>query len=237
VATLHVRNVPEPIYELLRDCAEREGRSIGAQAVVFIQQGLLPHATRRASRRRGGLQRFTSGAREVVVCAQDEARGLGAPEVLPGHLLLGLLAVEGPARAALEEVGVTAEEIRATLSPGDASPRRLKFSPAAKQALEQALRESLALRHDYIGGEHLLLALEGDPLLEPHNVRAAVALAQARPHAAMQFAAPTSADAPEYLTVDLDGTAERWTTALNTLADEGWELMQVVDHRAILRRG
>ena len=44
MATLHVRNVPEPIYELLRDCAQAEGRSIGAQAILFIQQGVWPRA-------------------------------------------------------------------------------------------------------------------------------------------------------------------------------------------------
>ena len=41
MATLHVRNVPEPLYELLRECAEREGRSIGAQATTLLQRALL----------------------------------------------------------------------------------------------------------------------------------------------------------------------------------------------------
>jgi hypothetical protein len=237
VATLHVRNVPEPIYELLRDCAEREGRSIGAQAVVFIQQGVLPRAAQRPTRRRlGGFQQFTGGAREVVVRARDEARGLGAREVLPVHILLGLFADDGPAHAALDELGLSADEIRAGLPRGEASPRRLKFSPEAKEVLERALRESLALRHDYIGAEHLLLALSDDPLLQRHHVRAVVTLAVARPAGAVEMR-PPAADGPDYLAVDLDGDAEAWTTVLNALADEGWELMQVVDHRAILRRG
>jgi ATP-dependent Clp protease ATP-binding subunit ClpC len=38
------------------------------------------------------------------------------------------------------------------------------MSRAAKKVLELALREAIALRHDYIGTEHLLLGLvrEGD---------------------------------------------------------------------------
>jgi ATP-dependent Clp protease ATP-binding subunit ClpA len=36
---------------------------------------------------------------------------------------------------------------------------RLRFSRAAKKVLELALREALALRHNYIGTEHLLLGL------------------------------------------------------------------------------
>ena len=32
MATLHVRNVPDSLYEALRASAEQNGRSIGAQA-------------------------------------------------------------------------------------------------------------------------------------------------------------------------------------------------------------
>jgi ATP-dependent Clp protease ATP-binding subunit ClpA len=35
----------------------------------------------------------------------------------------------------------------------------IPFTPRAKKALELALREALALRHDYIGTEHLLLGV------------------------------------------------------------------------------
>jgi hypothetical protein len=232
VATLHVRNVPEPLYELLRDCAEREGRSIGAQAIVFIQQGVMPHAARRVlPRRLSGVQRFTGGAREVVVRAQDEARSLGAPEVLPGHLIIGLLLVDGPAQDALAELGVSPTEVRDRLPQGEGSPKRIPFGGVSKQALERALRESLALRHDYIGSEHLLLALADDPLLASLDVQAAVAATLGRPVETM----PTEPEAP-YLVVELDGTPESWTEQLNELAADGWELLQLVERRAILRR-
>jgi len=235
VATLHVRNVPEPIYELLRECAEQESRSIGAQAIYFIQRGVLPRGARRLPWSRRGLHRFTPAARDAISQAREKVRALGGPEVLTGHLLLGVLALEGPTRAVLDELGVSAAEIRESLPRGTGSPGRIPFSPEAKEVLERALRESLALRQDAIGAEHLLLALSEDPLLQRHHVRAAVTLAAARP--AGSFEMRPAADGPDYLAVDLDGDAERWTTVLNALADEGWELIQVVDHRAILRRG
>ncbi|MEJ7818802.1 MAG: Clp protease N-terminal domain-containing protein, partial [Rubrobacteraceae bacterium] len=36
------------------------------------------------------------------------------------------------------------------------------FSPRAKKALEQALREAVRLRHNYIGTEHVLLGILGN---------------------------------------------------------------------------
>lgn len=239
MATLHVRNVPEPVYELLRECAEQEGRSIGAQAIVLIQQSLFPRQMqRRGLRTRGGLQRFTPRARDAVVRAKEEARAGGAAEVLPGHILLGLLDVEGPAQHALGELGVDAASVRERLPTGSGSPRRLPFGPEAKAVLEHALRESLALRHGSIGGEHLLLALTDDELLAGLDVRAAVTLAMSRTTFELRpWESPAQADAPEYLALDLDGAAEAWTEQLNELAADGWELMQVVEgRRAVLRR-
>ena len=40
VATLHVRNVPEDVYEALRKRAEREGRSISATTIEILRRSL-----------------------------------------------------------------------------------------------------------------------------------------------------------------------------------------------------
>lgn len=240
MATLHVRNVPEPLYELLRDCAEKEGRSIGAQAVAFIQQGVMPHATRRAfrRRRRGAFQRFSTGARDVVVRAEDEARAAGSAHVEPVHVVLALLAADDPAAHALRELGLAVEDLRAGLPQGPGSPPRIPFAPETKKALEGALRESLELRHDHIGTEHLVLALSSDPVFEPVGgagaVRAAITMAFAHSGAHRGFV-PDEADR-QYLVADLSGTAEEWTRWLNDAAADGWELMQIVERRAVLRR-
>jgi ATP-dependent Clp protease ATP-binding subunit ClpC len=42
---------------------------------------------------------------------------------------------------------------------GVATPSHIPFAPRAKQVLGLAIREALQLGHDYIGTEHLLLAL------------------------------------------------------------------------------
>jgi antitoxin FitA len=44
MATLHVRNVPEDVYEALRTRAEREGRSINAETIAVLRESLRPSA-------------------------------------------------------------------------------------------------------------------------------------------------------------------------------------------------
>ena len=40
VATLHVRNVPDALYEALRERAARENRSINAEAIAILRRAL-----------------------------------------------------------------------------------------------------------------------------------------------------------------------------------------------------
>ena len=114
------------------------------------------------------FERFTARARQVVVLAQDEARALKHNYIGTEHILLGLLREEeGLAARVLESLDITVEEVRAkvvqTVGQGDdASTGQIPFTPRAKKVLELALRESLSLGHDYIGTEHLLLALTHD---------------------------------------------------------------------------
>jgi antitoxin FitA len=44
MATLHVRNVPDELYEALRARAEREGRSINAETIAVLREVLRPSA-------------------------------------------------------------------------------------------------------------------------------------------------------------------------------------------------
>ena len=111
------------------------------------------------------FERFTDRARQVVVLAQDEARALEHNYIGTEHILLGLLRVEGGVAArVLESLDVTPEEVRALVlqrvGRGDrAVSGQIPFTPGAKKVLELALRESMSLRHNYIGTEHLLLAV------------------------------------------------------------------------------
>jgi hypothetical protein len=109
--------------------------------------------------------RFTPRARNVVVASQNEARAAANAEIRPEHLVLGLLAEpEGLAVRALVAQKIATEAVRqaaAAALPDAAAelPALIPFDAAAKKALELTFREALRLGHDYVGTEHILLAL------------------------------------------------------------------------------
>ncbi|KWX22861.1 hypothetical protein AFM11_18200 [Mycolicibacterium wolinskyi] len=115
-----------------------------------------------------GFGRFTPRARNVVVVSQNLAHDAGNPEITPDHLLLALFAEpDGLAAKLLSNQGIEADTVRATVtlppSTGDAGAL-IPFSSAAKKALELTFRQALRLGHNYIGTEHILLALmEAEP--------------------------------------------------------------------------
>ena len=111
------------------------------------------------------FERFTERARQVVVLAQEEARALKHNYIGTEHLLLGLLREqEGVAARVLGQLHVDLEQIRADVAriigEGEAATAgQIPFTPRAKKVLELALREARAMRHSYIGTEHILLGL------------------------------------------------------------------------------
>ena len=112
------------------------------------------------------FERFTADARNVVVQAQHESRALRHGRIGTEHVLLGLLAVPtGIGAHALRQLGIGADVVRADVEKivgvGQEEPTgHVPFSPRAKKVLELSLREALQLNHNYIGTEHILLALE-----------------------------------------------------------------------------
>lgn len=111
------------------------------------------------------FERFTDRARRVVVLAQEEARFLKHDYIGTEHLLLGLVHDgEGIAAQALDGLGVDLQDVREQVTSIVGRRRRsptghMAFTPRAKKIMELALRESLQLGHNYIGTEHILLAL------------------------------------------------------------------------------
>lgn len=110
------------------------------------------------------FERFTDRTRRVLVLAQDEARLLNHNFIGTEHILLGLINEgEGVAAKALDSLGIHLEAVRAkvaeTIGPGSSVTGSPPFTPRAKKVLELSLREALQLGHDYIGTEHLLMAL------------------------------------------------------------------------------
>ena len=111
------------------------------------------------------FERFTDRARRVVVLAQDEAKMLNHNYIGTEHLLLGLIHEgEGVAAKALEQMGVSLEDVRTQVEEiighGQTPPTgHIPFTPRAKKVLELSLREALQMNHSYIGTEHILLGL------------------------------------------------------------------------------
>jgi hypothetical protein len=127
---------------------------------------------------RPGFGRFTPRARAAIRAAIDEARDAGHGFVGTEHILLGILDIDGNlGRAAVERCGVTADELRAEVTsrllPARSDPppgtrrrggrrperRRLPFTPYARRVFDLAIGEALALGHNYLGCEHLILAV------------------------------------------------------------------------------
>ncbi|MGW1678883.1 Clp protease N-terminal domain-containing protein [Saccharopolyspora sp. NPDC002376] len=112
-----------------------------------------------------GFSRFTPRARNVVVLSQKEAREAGNVEIRPEHLVLGLLAEsDGLGAKAIVAQGVSLDAVRQEMlgalpEPVDEVPHLIPFDGAAKKVLELTFREALRLGHNYIGTEHVLLAL------------------------------------------------------------------------------
>ena len=116
------------------------------------------------------FERFTDGARRVVVLAQEEARMLNHNYIGTEHILIGLVREDGGvAGGGLESLGISVDAVRQRVKEmigiGEQAPSgHVPFTPRAKKVLELSLRESLQLGHDYIGTEHIMLGLirEGD---------------------------------------------------------------------------
>jgi ATP-dependent Clp protease ATP-binding subunit ClpA len=118
------------------------------------------------------FERFTAEARMVVIGAQGEARELQHNRIGTEHVLLGLFATPTCVAAqALRNLGVSAASVRDAVEAeegrGEQSPTgHIPFTKRTKKVLELSLREALQLKHNYIGTEHILLAIvrEGEGL-------------------------------------------------------------------------
>ncbi|MEU2392575.1 Clp protease N-terminal domain-containing protein [Streptomyces sp. NPDC007369] len=176
VAAEHLGDVADHLIGHFVDQARRSGASwtdIGRSMGVTrqaAQKRFVPKADKEGEgsdlQSGQGFGRFTPRARNVVVSAQNEARAAGNTEIRTEHLALGLLVDEqGLAVLALRSQGVTPEAVRAAATavlPAATEgtvPDLVPFDASAKKALELTFREALRLGHDYVGTEHILLAL------------------------------------------------------------------------------
>jgi len=106
-------------------------------------------------------KRFVPKAQTDPINPND--RFMGNDEIQPAHLLLGLFT--DPASLAvrlLQGQGVDADAVAKALTmpePAVELPALIPFSGTARKVLELTFREALRMGHNYIGTEHILLAL------------------------------------------------------------------------------
>ncbi|HLS77882.1 MAG TPA: Clp protease N-terminal domain-containing protein [Nocardia sp.] len=171
----HLGEVADHLIGHFVDQARRSGASwteIGASMGVSkqaAQKRFVPKGSSTAMDPKDGFARFTPRAQQVVMAAQEAARASGHPEIHAPHLILGLLAEpEGLAVRELVSRGVTEAALReaatAALPPvsdrrSDSESALIPYAADARKVLELTFREALRLGHNYIGTEHLLLAL------------------------------------------------------------------------------
>jgi ATP-dependent Clp protease ATP-binding subunit ClpC len=112
-----------------------------------------------------GFIPFTDDAREVVVRSRDEALRLGLDHPGAGQFLLALIEVgPGVAAQALKRLGIRPDAVRQVSQLTQATGQRQPVppglgTPLAMRVMPRALGEAVAHGHDYIGTEHILLAL------------------------------------------------------------------------------
>jgi hypothetical protein len=115
----------------------------------------------------GRFRRFTPRARAAVIAAQTAARDRRHPSIDTEHLFLGLFDSTARGNVAVKvlarfdvDAAVVERLVDERVPKGPAPVRgHIPFTPRAKKVLELTLREALRLGHNYIGCEHLLLAL------------------------------------------------------------------------------
>ncbi|WP_375488176.1 Clp protease N-terminal domain-containing protein [uncultured Mycobacterium sp.] len=169
LAAEHLGQVADHLIGHFVDQARRSGASwtdIGKSMGVSkqaAQKRFVPRADMAALDPDQGFGRFTPRARNAVVAAQNAAHEARNREITPDHLVLGLLSdPDALATKLLKEQQVDPDAVRAAvaLPPAcDEPPQLVPFSGPARKALELTFREALRLGHNYIGTEHLLLAL------------------------------------------------------------------------------
>ena len=106
--------------------------------------------------------RFTDRARQVLQQTNHISLRLGHEYVHAEHILLGLLSVRNTVtQAVLKDLGVDTDSVAQALEAKLQSPDYdgPGHPPTGKRIIENSIREARDLGHNYVGTEHILLAL------------------------------------------------------------------------------
>jgi ATP-dependent Clp protease ATP-binding subunit ClpC len=113
-----------------------------------------------------GMKNFTPRAKHVLVLAQKEAERFNHDYVGTEHLLLGLIGLgEGVAVSVLKGMDLNLDKLRIEVEKqsGVGGPTKQEglppFTPRLKKVIILAATEAKSMNYNFIGTEHLLLAL------------------------------------------------------------------------------
>jgi len=124
------------------------------------------------------LNKFTFKAQEVLQDAQNTAEENHQSEITPEHLLLALMQQkDGIGSPLLKKIGADTNNIRNSLvkniedSPKVYGSSQIYLSPSLNDILKNAQREATQMKDEYVGIEHLLIALCQDNSLAGQILR------------------------------------------------------------------
>jgi ATP-dependent Clp protease ATP-binding subunit ClpC len=110
-------------------------------------------------------ERFTDRSRTVMKLAESEAERFSHESVGTEHVLLGMVSEgKGVAAHVLKKLGISLKKARSELkrivAPGaQVVTGKPRHTPRANKVIEYSYEEARNLGHQYVGTEHLLLAL------------------------------------------------------------------------------
>ena len=110
------------------------------------------------------IYKFTNKAKKAIEIANDISIQLGHNYIGTEHILYGLVKEgEGIAAKVLNNKGITEENVKEKIEEllgiGKEIKETLGFTPRTKRVLENAFLEAKRIGYNYIGTEHLLLAI------------------------------------------------------------------------------
>lgn len=171
IASDHLGDLADHLIGHFVDQARRSGaswtdigRSMGVSKQA-AQKRFVPKGPEQDLDPRQGFSRFTPRAKNVVTASMNEAQAAKSAEIVPAHILLGLLAEpESLGARFLLASGRTESSVResvASLLPAPVAdaPALVPYDAGSKKVMELTFREALRLGHNYVGTEHILLAL------------------------------------------------------------------------------
>lgn len=112
---------------------------------------------------------FTDCGRNTMILANQEALALNHECIGTEHILLGMVKEgSGIGASVLRDWAVDLQKVRDGVltfvlrGKEVVNLDRLPQTPRAKRAIEDAIKEARNFKHNYVGSEHLLLALMKD---------------------------------------------------------------------------